>query len=706
MRYLFLSIILSSAAWAQCSSLLVPQALTFVVPSYGPRGPSQTVALNPGPGNPYSTTSFGNVAINRDTAGGTSGTGNTTMYVYIGGSADQRAAGAQTDDTITFSINGTSCPLTIHWSVAARALTTYTNNKGVPDTSLSGSSSSGNWVSNSVSGAVNDLIDPSALGSLPGGTNLRPALGGSITEPVFGTQVWNCTPSSTYTIYSSISAMNPDDTAFYADGPGGTPSFFVFPCDGVPHTPTLTPSSQQIMWQRNGTNNTVGFWASDNSGRFSQVVLNLSNFTVTSQTTVYTFPCSGGSCASLSVSSGGTDDITPDNWTSFFTNMDSSGNTAHPQACLLDITNAQAHCIDISINYSVAVAQLPNFTLASKAFSPFTNKRYLITNCNNSGVCQHGPLYSYTQGAGGGLVFEHYMSIFPEMSGLPSGAAANYTTMACTGAALTADKCLYTGSHSGMAQDTQGRQYWCLVTGTQDINQLASGCFDLDAPETTASEASQLGGFLNFLLPIGITVADIGFGSSGDWILQTLSSSVNDATTYAVVSPGCVTSGSNINCTVSPTPGSGLVTGNQTNISGVGGCTNANSLWAGGSITVASNVITISGVTCNSAWTSGGYAYKNAYLPAISYRHELVATHLSNGKSVENRRIGTDFGLAGTADSVNDGYFAAGQGNLSISRKYAVVNSNWGNPGDSHVTIFATGIPAASSTVSRGVTYR
>ena len=114
----------------------------------------------------------------------------------------------------------------------------------------------------------------------------------------------------------------------------------------------------------------------------------------------------------------------------------------------------------MSINYNIAVAGGWNVTLASKGVSPFTNKRYLITDCANSGVCFPGSLYSYTKGAGGPLVFEHYMSIYPEMEAfpLPNG-SANYTKMACVGAILAADLCAYTGAHSVMAQGAAGHQY-------------------------------------------------------------------------------------------------------------------------------------------------------------------------------------------------------------------------------------------------------
>src|ERR1700676_429909 len=104
--------VFAAMAFGQCSSLLVPQTLNLTAApnlpvSYGPTALSQTVTVNPGVGNAWSTTGGGSVTYASAAGGLTSGTGTATVFVYIAGVYEQRAPGTGFTDSVGFTINGT-----------------------------------------------------------------------------------------------------------------------------------------------------------------------------------------------------------------------------------------------------------------------------------------------------------------------------------------------------------------------------------------------------------------------------------------------------------------------------------------------------------------------------------------------------------------------------------------------------------------------
>jgi hypothetical protein len=689
MRILLLGCLFAALAFGQCGSLISTQTLNFtaspnLLPSYGPRPAAQTVTVTPSSPNTWSLTG-GTYSTGFDVNGNQSGTGTATVYVYVSGFADQRGAATGLTDTVNFTISGNSCPLTINYTVVAQLPVALTNNLGIPDSSLPGTSTGG-----AVFNAT-DLIPASLIGSIPGGSNLLPAQGSSITLPVFGTQMWNCSPANYATLYSSVKVMNSTDNVIYmTNTSGGSSHFLTFPgCVDNPVTfsPAPTISTFPFMWARDGTNN-VGYYMSGN--QLEKVVVNLGTFGLTTTNPYSYSPSTCSDTSSNVITNGSTDDITPDNWVSFVTHCDHTGSLAHPQICLLDINGGFVeHCRDLSLEYAPGVSQGTNFTLASLGFSPFTNKRYILTN-SGSGNPTYGPLYSLTKG-GSGLNFEHYMSMRPEAENMPSGSAASYTNQLCSSTAQSNNECLYTGAHSSMAEDEQGHQYW--LDGGDDLQEpFRSAMFviDLDAPASTASLALQNGGNLSVILPNGSS-ADIGSGCSWQWCVgQIITASVLDIANWTISS--CATVSTTIQCTLGSAPGSGLTTGTATYISSVAGCTNANGAWPGASITVSGTTLTIAGATCNASG-SGGWAYANTYPATRSFDHEVIAFHVHAGAGVEMHRLGPSL------DRTEETYYHA-QFNISMDGKYVIGNSNWGSLGQNHVTVMATGLNPFQSTTA------
>jgi hypothetical protein len=706
MNKFILALPLSCAVlFGQCSSLMSPTTLNFtaapnLLVSWGPTSLPQTVSITPGVGNPWSASGGGCCASGSTLTGATSGTGAATYYIALQGGAVEHAPATGFTDIYNFTINGTACTLNINYTVAARVIPTIENAKGIADGSLPGTSSTGGQI------YANDLVPASLYNALPGGSRSVPAPGSSYTDAVFGTVRTNCTPDtgSYTTLYGSISAVNLNDTALFFLSPGGTPTLEKVPCDGVLHTPAFSPSTENLSWSRVTAN--VGYYISGPS--IYKPVFNLSTFTITSNPLIFTPPCSGGSCASLTISNGATDDVSNvdsngHEWWSFNTNMNATGDTNHPLACLIDLTAVAAYCRDMSIDFPVVIGNLPNFTVGSKGCDPRTSKRYLMTGVGTAPP-HYGPLYSIPCG-GGTMAFEHMMPIGPG-NNIPFGGAMTYLTSACDARAQTADACMFTGAHGALGEDVNHHQFWIADGGTNNPSLASAQIVDLALSDATSGVAVQNGGGFDAGLPFdGTTVGDIGPGCmDGGWcsVDETPSISSGSGVGYDIAGfnvSAAATVGSTIQLTIAAAfGGATLATGNAAVVSEVVGCTNANSasqpggFWPGSSITVSGSMLTISGVICNAPYTSGGIVYNSsARLSTQSFRHEQFMMRVVGNQIFDVRRLGSSLGVGVCCES-NDDYYQHQQLNLSPSKKWAVYNTNFGIPGLNHVMMLQTGI--------------
>lgn len=699
-----------------CSSLVSPQTLNFTADTKGAAGyfgthgfaqPYTVHLLQPGATNNWSITRFtSNGIVDTDVNGATSGANvsgpvDFMMYPYVGdtngSSAKLPATGYSDSDDLT--INGITCTISYTYDILPGWSTVYTNNVGIEDSSLPSTSKSGgqwtNWVQ------ANDLVDPAAYGSLPGGTNLTPAPGATITLPVpFNFSMTTCTPPGYNTVYSSVVALNSDNTALYTISAGGVPTLFKFPCDGVPHSIALSPrnNGQSIMWDTSGLHPDTFYYFSTNEVR--KVLVNLSTLTILSNASSgYAF------AGAVNITAGDTDAMTEDGWVSFSTDRDHSGSTAHPNACLLDIGGGFVeHCIDISIDYpDILVDGPPNFTLGSRGWSASTNKRYLITN-SQDGVNPHvhGPRYSLTSGATD-LMFEGFLGLRPDVLGINSFLSAAYTDGTCLPAAMTGniDRCVPADSHSDMGSDGLGHLYWLTAdAGTLQTFRRGIGIIDLDAPTSMETMATQNGGGYSVALQFAAN-SDAGLSCQHNWcIANNMTGALGhdwDVISFEITS---CTNGGNT-CTLASAPGSALQSNDPAVVSAVFGCTQANGVFASNQITVTGTTLTLPGVTCGSAGT-GGHVYKNVYPAATSFNHELDAIRLMNGGGVEVRRIGNTLGLLGSSVPNSVNYYQHGQWSLSMDDQWACGNTNFGMLGSTQVVCIPTGLPLPQS-VSAGV---
>ena len=654
MKFLAAFLLSVAALFGQtCASQMSTSSLTFNAPSYGPRGPAQTIALTPSAGGAWSITStpFSPIRmIMNDATNNISGTGNATIYAYMFGGTTEQAPVNGLMATGTFQLPGPSgpqnCPFTITANILARSTPTLTNNAGVADSALPRGSSSGAWV---MSGA-NDLISPSQIGSLPGGSHLLPAWGSTITMPEWGTTLRNCSPgfadgqmAGFNNVYSSVAAMNSDDSLIYMQRHDGHNFFASFPACNAIHEVVASPTVAGSQWMWDRTHNNIGYYYYTN--QIYTGTVNLSTFAV-STTASYTFACSGGSCPA-SIGSGSTDDLSDDGWLTFTSNMDHSGNTSNPMLCMIQVGVWLEHCsTDLATRMPNVLAAGTNYAMGSKGFSSVTGYRYAFTNPQNPGPnVNYGGIWKMKSGDTN-LTFDKYMGLGSEIEGIPSGNASNYTDQTCiypTNA--TVNKCMDPNQHAATVADAAGHQYLVQaggLNGEENVGTSGGNIFDFDASAANMTLSKAMGGGVDHAL---LTCNGCGteVGSSSPWAYIRM----NDAGTFITnwLITNAVTSGSTIVLTLDSAPGAGLVTGNPASVNGVAGCTNANGTYA--SVTVSGSTVTLPGVTCNGAYSSAtGAIVNNTYPSSASFRQEVVAVKIVNGSPVEQHRIGSFLGTA------------------------------------------------------------
>lgn len=676
MRLIALFTLSALGAFAQsCPGVLSPQVLNYTFPSYGTRGPSQTVSITTAGAWSFNGTNQ-NIAITA--SGATSGTGNATVYVYSP-TANFQAPGSYTEND-TFTINGATCGMQVNWTVTARTPYTYTNPLGIADNTLAGSSKTADaWV------VGNDLIPMSQYGSLPGGSYLGGTRGSTFTMSEFGTHILTCTGPSRTILYASVSPWNANDTVLAVIDQFSNTYLIPYPSCAADHVQTLTPAVGTSQWIWDQSDPTVAYYF--NANQVIKATCNFSTWVCTTNTSYYTFT------GATTIGNGATDAASADGYIVFATDRDHAGSTAHPNLCWLRLSDAHDFCIDASINFPDMVTGGFNFVIGSQGFDSRTGKRYLITNTANG---RFGPRYSLT--TGGVVAFEDFMGVPPDGTNVPNphpgvSYAEAYSDMSCPGGIVgaRASSCVDTSQHSHMVQDMNGHQYYIAPNEMFLANKPAIGIWDLGDAESIMGKARQQSGGYD----VGISFTQSGFtmGCNGQgwcWV-----HSIPTNVTSCLVTASA-TSGSNINLTLATAC---VATNDPIYVANVGtGCTNANGAVAANLVTISGTTLTIPAKTCEggSGPANTGTVMKNSYQATSSYYNETFLLHILNGAPIEVRRIGPSLGVPFSNTRTGDSYWEEHGCVLSHNMQACAGTTNFGIP-DNRLIFVATGLGIPSS---------
>lgn len=714
MKRLLLFLAALPALSQTCGQLMSTQALTFNEPHYGPRAPGQliTVNLGLGPTNWSRVGAFTPYTFFADASNVNTNSTSTSVYVVLQGTVDAQAIanGYTENSTIQFDPGAIQCTITSTYNVIATgsANNRFTNNLGIPDSALAGATAPGGII------LGYSLIPTSTIGSLPGGVDLRPANGATTVSAEWGTTIKRCGPDGYVHVYSSINALNSDNSVISTTALRGGGLVLIDTATCTAHTITGVANVNTIVWDwawkgHVPQNNRAWAFSGVATNTIIEITFNFSAWTATF-TTPYTY------AGATVIGNGGTDDINNSGYIAYVTDKDHAGSTAHPNICALKIGAWSEICADFSSVYPDGVTNPPNNVELSKDFDSRTNKAYLITN-TAGGTPTYGPRYSFRVGDTS-LTFEDYWGLEPEANlGNSFGAFAAPWPIGtpCSLALGQANRCVYTGSHAHTVADSAGRQYWAYDGGLIEPSSGAIALIDMSLGSAFQTISKYMPGVTGGF-DIGLNVGAVNsttspfngeMGCVQDWcvttgITQTLTSwKITNVTAFGGTStitldcPSGTQAWNGSSCVAS---GNTFVTGQSAVIGNVGGCTQLNSAtgWPGGSVTVSGSTVTITGTgNCPSSYTAstGGLA-KNTYPGTFNYRQEVILLHVVNGSVIETRRIGNTY-----SQSFSDTYTEAGdywpRVGATPARDFSlvVVNSNGGKPDEDAILLMTTGLP-------------
>jgi hypothetical protein len=701
---------------ATCANLLSTQSLTFNEPRFGPRAPAQLITANLSLGpTSWTRTSIGQVySFFSDASDLSTGSTSTSIFVVLFGNADSQAvANGYTDVAgIQFNPGAINCVINITYNVVANgnASNQFTNMLGIADSALTNATTPGGPVTGY------SLIPTTTIGSLPGGSDQRPANGATMVSAEFGTSIKRCSPTGYVHLYSSISPLNSDNTVIAATPLRGGGLALIDTGTCTAHNIVLagvTTIQWDFAWSGHVPLNNRAWSFLNNT--VIEITFNFGTWTATS-TTPHTF--SGATV----IQNGATYDMNNQGYLSYVTDKDHAGSTAHANICAVKIVPGAGSwpdnpCRDLSLEYPDGITFPPNNTGITWDVDSRTGKIYMNAN-TGSGQKHYGPRYSFTPGDAA-LAFEGYWGISPEATitgGGFDGAKLPLGT-ACTlalGQATPDTNCIYTGSHSAFAGDAAGRQYWVVGSALKEPSVGAALTVDASfssATDTTSKYMPGAGGGLDVILNVGSGAGYNGeMGCIQDWCITTMVTEVVTSWKITNVTVAAGTATITLDCPSGSQAWNGsscvasantFVTGNSAVIGNVGGCTQLNSAtgWPGGSVTVSGSTVTITGTGASPGCytASTGTIAKNTYPTTYNYRDEVLLLHIVNGSTIETRRLGNRY-QQNFSDTYTEGnYYTLVGCALSHDLKFAVCNSNGGKPDEDAILLMSTGILTPST---------
>jgi hypothetical protein len=367
---------------------------------------------------------------------------------------------------------------------------------------------------------------------------------------------------------------------------------------------------------------------------------------------IYTYT---GTAGSNSITGGGDNEISKDDWTCFYSTPDQ-------KVALINLAEPS----QVFFGNFPAAPFNPRLCNASFGQDVESGKRYVVVQTfpgRNQGAAE---LYSWMPGA----------TTLTDEGPLPAQIAASgygiptFTGPHCSSEAAQLGNC-QGAAHSAMAE-SNGIQYLTFWVGQSFPYRVVYGWMKLSTGDLMLT-AAEAGGGLYYGPPIGSFDVHVGcatqaplcvFETDGDPVL----------TAWAVT--GAATSGDNIVLTV---PGaSTLAIGDPILVNGVAGCTAANGTFSAATV---GGTITLPGVTCNAPYTGGGFITKNIAPPLEHNQGEIWIADIHDiaNKNVTITRLAKHRSFSYANDSL--AYYEQGHPNISPDGSLVVFGSNFGFPG-------------------------